>query len=177
MLGKYQYQIISKVEAADRQLRVAIRLFFERKDLLAVHTLAAAAQGILTDLARPKDIKIIFDRLDPDLRRAYRLAQNFLKHADKDPEQQFAFFPEATKFHLFEAAVVHSILTQTMSPEVTGFLGWFLKTFPHWFDTRDWPEFGRIIDLAKGENFDDFDLVLAAIDKEYHQAQPESGGS
>jgi hypothetical protein len=77
MLGKYQYQIISKVEAADRQLRVAIRLFFERKDLLAVHTLAAAAQGILTDLARPKDIKIIFDRLDPDLRRAYRSAQNF----------------------------------------------------------------------------------------------------
>lgn len=86
MSGKYQYQIISKVDAADRQLRVAIRLFFERKDLLAVHTLAAAAQGILTDLTRPKDIKIIFDRLDPDLRRAFRAAQNFLKHADKDPE-------------------------------------------------------------------------------------------
>ena len=39
-------ELVTKLEAAERQLRVAIRLFFERKDMIAVHTLTAAALEI-----------------------------------------------------------------------------------------------------------------------------------
>jgi hypothetical protein len=37
------FETVTKIEAAERQLRVAIRMFFERKDMIAVHTLACAA--------------------------------------------------------------------------------------------------------------------------------------
>jgi hypothetical protein len=43
---------ISKVAAAQRQLDAAIRLFFQREDELAIHTVAAAALGILRDLIK-----------------------------------------------------------------------------------------------------------------------------
>jgi methylphosphotriester-DNA--protein-cysteine methyltransferase len=41
---------ITKLAAAERQLRAAIRLFFVREDGLAVHTVAAAAYQLLADL-------------------------------------------------------------------------------------------------------------------------------
>ena len=41
---------ISKLEAAQRQLDCAIRLYFAEDDLLAVHTLSRAAFRILFDL-------------------------------------------------------------------------------------------------------------------------------
>jgi len=42
----------SKLDAATRQLHMAIRLYFQDADPLAIHTLAGAAHGILADLAR-----------------------------------------------------------------------------------------------------------------------------
>ena len=41
---------ITKLVAAERQLREAIRMFFEEKDDLAVHTVASAAYRIICDL-------------------------------------------------------------------------------------------------------------------------------
>jgi hypothetical protein len=41
---------ISKIAAAQRQLDAAIRIFFQREDELAIHTLAAAAFQILRDV-------------------------------------------------------------------------------------------------------------------------------
>jgi hypothetical protein len=41
---------ISKIAAAQRQMDAAIRMFFQREDELAIHTIAAAAFQILRDL-------------------------------------------------------------------------------------------------------------------------------
>ena len=41
---------ITKLAAAERQLRAAIRLYFDEEDELAVHTVAAAACQLLADL-------------------------------------------------------------------------------------------------------------------------------
>ena len=49
------FEMVTRLEAAERQLRVAIRMFFERKDMIAVHTLAAAALQILDDLVESAD--------------------------------------------------------------------------------------------------------------------------
>ena len=41
---------ISKLDAAKRHLETAIRLYFNYGDPIAIHTLACAAHGILSDL-------------------------------------------------------------------------------------------------------------------------------
>ena len=54
--------IITKMEAAHRQLGVAIRLWFEDGDQIAIHSLAAAAHQIIHDLnRRKKGPALLFD--------------------------------------------------------------------------------------------------------------------
>jgi hypothetical protein len=43
---------VTKREAASRQLNQGIRLFFDRGDMLAVHTLTAAAFQLFADLGQ-----------------------------------------------------------------------------------------------------------------------------
>lgn len=157
-------EIITKIEAAERQLCGAIRMFFDEGDMIAVHTLATAAQQILLDLALPLGIYSFFnDEKLTDLRDVFRTSQNFLKHADRDSDGKLPFFPEITKFHLLDACFLVCTLTHRVLPEVTGFLGWFLTQFPHLFDS---PHFAATIEMAKGlKGFSEFDAVLTEIDR------------
>ena len=41
---------VTKLAAAQRQLRAAIRMFFSGEDELAIHTVASAAYRVLSDL-------------------------------------------------------------------------------------------------------------------------------
>jgi hypothetical protein len=50
--SRYMAETIAKLDAAKRQLTVAIRLFFNHADPVAIHTLAAAAYQILYDLSK-----------------------------------------------------------------------------------------------------------------------------
>lgn len=45
---------VSKLAAAHRQLREAMRMFFENRDELATHTVAAAAYGLIADLKKDR---------------------------------------------------------------------------------------------------------------------------
>jgi hypothetical protein len=45
---------ISKLAAAQRQLDAGVRMFFQREDELAIHTVAAAAFQILRDITRQR---------------------------------------------------------------------------------------------------------------------------
>ncbi len=45
---------ITKLSAAQRQLRAAIRMFFAEEDELAIHTVASAAYGLIKDLKRKR---------------------------------------------------------------------------------------------------------------------------
>jgi hypothetical protein len=47
---------IAKLDAAERQLTAAIRLFFQEGDSLAVHTLACAAHDVLQSLMRHRGL-------------------------------------------------------------------------------------------------------------------------
>jgi hypothetical protein len=153
-----------------RQLRVAIRLFFERKDLIAVHTLTAAARGILRELARSHEIEGIdttIQKLSPEtqktLRRVFNEPQNFFKHADKDPNSKLKFPYGTTQILLSEAAMLCYALSANPSAEVRMMVTWCAVKFPELCDKAD-PRFDTFVKLAKGINPDDFDLVLAEID-------------
>jgi hypothetical protein len=164
-------EVVTKLEAANRQLRVAIRLFFERRDLIAIHTLTAAARGILRSLARPHGVNGIdatIEKLSPKsqkmLRRAFNEAQNFFKHADKDPTGKLNFHYGARQFLLLDAAIICSTLSGHRSPEASAMVAWSAIKFPELYDIAD-PQFDVFFKLAKGLNPDDYDLVLATIDR------------
>ena len=79
---------ISKLDAAQRQLDCAIRLWLVDEDSLAIHTLAYAACCLLRDL---------FEGQKREVLRKFEASQefgkvpNFLKHADRDPEYVLTF--------------------------------------------------------------------------------------
>ena len=151
-------------------MRIGIRLFFQREDLVAVHTLAAAAQGLLQGLGSRQGIKSLFtetDRIHPKYRdeviKSVRQAQNFFKHADKDPEEKLKFYYEATKYYLFDAASLYIKLTGRGFPEALVFVGWVLLRFPNFLlDEDDKKQVANTI--SSGMNPDDFDSFLTVID-------------
>jgi hypothetical protein len=92
---------ISKLEAAQRQLDCAIRLFFENEDMAAVHTLSRAAFRLLYDIY-PKRLSDGFEKHLEELivkRRGWKhfnRVANFFKHADQDADA------ELPDFHIIE---------------------------------------------------------------------------
>ena len=50
---------ISKLDAAVRQLREAINMFFRNGDAVAIHSLASASQEVLESLGLAKGIKSV----------------------------------------------------------------------------------------------------------------------
>lgn len=130
---------LGKIEAAERNLKEAIRLFFEERDPVAVHTLAAAAQGILRDLARGQKLEhlsIIHDNpLVPEQERrkwlkAINAPRNFFKHADNDPEAIIEFAESANIGLLLDAVLLYGTVTKKYLSETSVFLGWFTTANP-----------------------------------------------
>jgi len=143
--------MITKTDAAERQLNTAIRLFFENRDHLSSYTLAIASREITDDLIRsryselyqrelarvgdPLNVRLSYrehyrDFIKPEFYRdALKLArkrQNFLKHADCDPdgEMEDLTAKELALTILFAASNFH-LLAQRLTPEMATFLAWF----------------------------------------------------
>ncbi len=81
---------LTKMEAARRQLRSAIELWFAEGDPVSVHTLAAAAHQIIHDLNRRnkgpdllRDTKFIKSEYRNEFVSDIKSASNFMKHADR----------------------------------------------------------------------------------------------
>ena len=89
---------LSKEQAASRQLDTAIDLLFAGADVVSVQTLAAAASNVFADLLRDHNQKAWEDEIvecfpdnEEEARRVLRSAQNFFKHADRDPKAVIDF--------------------------------------------------------------------------------------
>lgn len=48
--------VLTKIDVGRRQLNTAVRMFFFEEDVVSLHTVAAAAHGVLRDVARYKGI-------------------------------------------------------------------------------------------------------------------------
>lgn len=104
---------ISKLDAAKRQLDAAIRMLFLGEDIIAVHTVAAAAGNILKDISiakhPDKSWHLQAMQVNKLERRQYmqimNAAANFLKHADRDPDGAWDFSPSETEVTLFWAVL------------------------------------------------------------------------
>ena len=166
---------ITKLEAARRQVLQAIRLFFDGGDCVCIHTLAAAAHGILNDIATANGTFTIESLIRPDKLRFYcqtvRKDQNFFKHADKDPQAALVFSPARTHFVLFEAAfLMGSLLAKTDSAPVRSPFAWSRESmvFMWWFgakypETVSWndEQMTQILSIASPDDLELFRNVLA----------------
>ena len=143
---------ITKLDAARRQLSVAIRLLLEDKDMLAVHTLVGAAHAVLERIAlggksrntRKKLKDNIFVRNDCRLAftRHVNEARNFLKHADRDSGDTHEFNPNNTAYWLCDAVWMLHQATGRWGKEGTVFIGWFMLAHPDVLDPLALPSGG-----------------------------------
>jgi hypothetical protein len=169
-----RFETITKLDAAERQLRQAVRRFFDEDDMIGVHTLTMAASGILNDLAKRRGIKRPFrdnSFLRPGKEKWWHGvltdAQNFFKHADRDPDATLDFYPGATPFLMFDAVLLHHELRRD-----SGANPWIAETlvFMQWFGLKYPDSVGGILHEAsvtmasRGMSPDDFDLFRLVLD-------------
>ncbi|RSZ24084.1 hypothetical protein EJO66_32160 [Variovorax beijingensis] len=128
---------LSKFDAAERQLLLAIRLFFAEEDPVSIHTLAESAGQVLHDVGKDlgvvslvRDYELILPEKKRDWLAAIFKARNFFKHADKDPNGILEFRPSTNDFSLIDAVGMYSSLKQRFAPETIVFLMWFAVRYP-----------------------------------------------
>jgi hypothetical protein len=151
--------MITKTDAAERQLNTAIRLFFENRDHLSSYALAVASRevtdGVIQvrrnelyqrELARigdPLKVRLSYREeleilIKPEFFKSFLKLdhkwQNFLKHADKDPDAEIE--PFTTK--LLALVIIwpiknYVLLTQHWTTEMATFFAWFAVAEPQLF--------------------------------------------
>ena len=148
--------MITKTRAAQQQLNTAIRLFFENRDHLSSYALAAASREVtegmikrwLGDLNQRKLVRV-GDSLEVPLSYSEMLDlfikpgchkkaleffnewQNFLKHADRDPNAEIE--PPTTKvlaLVIIFAIKNYVLLTEHWTTEMATFFAWFAVAEP-----------------------------------------------
>jgi hypothetical protein len=130
---------LSKIDAATRELHLAIELHFRDADPIGVHALAGSAHTVLRDLLKHRDGPRNSGTPDKDVQPGSQhfvaemaaKAKNFLKHADRDPEEILEFDPNWTDFLIFEAIVMHLELTLSFSDPNAFFLMWLAAKYPN----------------------------------------------
>lgn len=126
---------ISKSSAAERQLREAIRLVFQKRDPISIHTLACAAHRILYDLSQKKGLSTNIKDVVPLEKRKEWLyilnsPYNFFRHADKDTIKKIEFNPTISHFFILDATYLFQNLNNKLFYEGAIFRVWFTKKYP-----------------------------------------------
>jgi hypothetical protein len=148
--------MITKIDAAERQLNTSIKLFFENRDRLSSYTLAIASREVTddiiesksdeifqTELARlgdPDKVRLSFRELFKDLIKPEhykealvlsRNVQNFLKHANRDPDAEIEELSKRDlALNIMFAIWNFSLLVGRMSREMGIFHAWFAVAEP-----------------------------------------------
>jgi hypothetical protein len=121
------------MEAARRQLRMAINLWVDDGDPVVIHALAYAAYAVLHDLGRKRDPKwrdLLFDAdmIKADRRKEWnqliRKEANFFKHADRDGDSVIEFNPELSEFFILCAIIALEVCGESKDELESTFLLW-----------------------------------------------------
>lgn len=129
---------VSKLDAAKRQLEIAIRLYFNDADPISIHTLACASHTILSDLNKKyggdpmiaSDF-LIKDEFKKEISKKMKEARNHFKHADNDPEATIDFNPEINEYFLFDACEKYQDMTSEKVPYFIIYRVWFASKHPN----------------------------------------------
>ncbi|MGY3445593.1 MULTISPECIES: hypothetical protein [unclassified Bradyrhizobium] len=124
---------INKIDAAQRQLQTAIRMWFYDIDPVSTHALAFAAYEVIHAVSKarnPDREDLLFDSksIKPGERskfiRYFKEPANFFKHADRDPDDSFAFTPGLTQILIFYAVHGVELCGEKIAAELLAFQYW-----------------------------------------------------
>jgi hypothetical protein len=136
--------LVDKVEVARRQIKTAVRLFFENCEPVALHTLVAPAHQILVSIGEKKGIHGALKNAkalqgaDANKYLAHiNFAFNFMKHADRDESAKINIVPlsRLTSDFLMDAILLLQLVSGDISIEAKVFWTWFVSTYPDEFET------------------------------------------
>jgi hypothetical protein len=119
----YVPQWVNKLEVAVRQVRVAILLHFETCDPVALHTLVAAVQGVIADLAQGTDSP-------STIGVSLRVAADFFRQAANDRDGRLNIEPltRITEDLLFDAVKTLQGISEEIPFEAKVYWAWFMGT-------------------------------------------------
>lgn len=131
---------VTKLDAARRQLRTAIELWFFDGEPVSIHVLACSAYQIIHDLNRRMkgpplllDADIIKNEFKKDFVRLAKTPANFFKHADfrKQKIASIDFNLAASDgFILFAVRGLH-VMGETLNDVESAFMSWTFIHKPH----------------------------------------------
>jgi hypothetical protein len=136
-----QRVLITKLDAARRQLDTAIQLFFANGDFVSIHALAYAAYTLTRNLCDKTNNPASFTRwvketIVPEqheqLFAALSTAGNFFKHADRDPKRQLEYIPEQYDVLLILAVWMYEAITRELTTPMSVFKIWYFLHHPGW---------------------------------------------
>jgi hypothetical protein len=131
---------VTKLDAAQRQLQTAIRMWFDDEDYVSAHTLAYAAYEIIHAVSKAKnpnrgDLLLDSSQVKPEKRKefnqVFREAANFFKHADRDPDATIEFSPGLTELFIYYAIKGLETCSVTPAHELTVFMFWLMVRSPN----------------------------------------------
>ena len=130
---------VTKIEAARRQIDEAIRLLFENRDPVAVHTLTMASQRIIRDLCEETGAGGLWqafkDVIKPGMEKEFWAESNrfgnFFKHADWDPhETSDTFTEEINDCMLFTTCMFYKELGHSLTNPMKVLGAWYMFNHP-----------------------------------------------
>lgn len=133
---------ITMLEAARRQLDTALKLWFAEGDSLSVHTLAAAAFGLVDRINKKRKIgDLIYDTvyIKDEYRTEYinfiKKSANFLKHGPdrKDKSETIELKPMETEMFLFMSIYAIQRFGETLNDTECALIFWYALHKPNWF--------------------------------------------
>jgi hypothetical protein len=147
---------VTKIEAAQRQLRTACQLFFQDADSISVHTLAWAVHEILEQHPRTAG-SLLFDiaKESPESDKAHAElteARNFFKHYHNKPLKTIKFIENLNEWLLIDCGQMYRSITGKVPREVCAVNVWVSvrRNIP-FFDNPLVVQYMRELDLPKAE--------------------------
>lgn len=130
--------LVSKLDAARRQLQTAIRLWFSGGDAVSIHTLAYAAYEIVHVVSKKRnrtrdlifDSLVIKDEARADFNKRLKRDGNFFKHAREDADAVLEFYPAASELFIFFSIVGIEACGERLHPEESGYIAWMSLHHP-----------------------------------------------
>ncbi|HPQ44029.1 MAG TPA: hypothetical protein PKZ42_07340 [Syntrophales bacterium] len=135
--------LIDKHDVVKRQIKEAVRLFFEQRDAVVIHTIIASAHQILIDLGKAKGIESFVKNTQVlkgnEIQNFISLINypyNFFKHANRDATAKIDIGPleQFIQDFVMDAIVMLQRLCGDIPIEAKVYWMWFVSKYPEYFD-------------------------------------------
>jgi hypothetical protein len=122
---------LTKIDAAEAQLRAAVRMFFEDRELVPIYTLANAVREVIGQIGEHLKVETVQKELAKgrgmtvaELTGPLRNIGNFFKHADRDPRAKIEFEENDVEITLYLACHDFGRVAGGMPIEAQVFEAW-----------------------------------------------------